>query len=310
MMREADYRALPALSGTGVALLLESPADWRWKQEHPTPSTPAMMFGTLVHALTLDNYTEDEDPYAFTPFEVDPGVVVSPFDSFRTAEAKAWKAEQQLAGIEPVSQSVYQTMVDKANAQTQALQAKKDDAHRRARLLADAVHDHDVAGRILAEPGRAEVVVSGDIDGAALKGRIDWLPDDGPVVDLKTARNVGLRAVSGSLDSFGYATQLAHYGLLADRLERPYIIAVRNEQRPAVAVYRLGQATWDAALRATERAWQIYAECVTTGVWPDPHANRVLDVDAPYWTIDRLNGTDLADETIAALENMIGETNE
>lgn len=309
-MREADYRALPALSGTGVALLLESPADWLWKQENPSQATPAMMFGTLVHALTLDNYSEAEDPYNFTPVEVDPGIVMSPFESFRSAEARAWKVAQQLEGIEPVSQSVYQTLVDKAESQTAALQAKKDDAHARARVLADAVHSHDVAGKILAAPGVAEVVVAGEYAGAQLKGRIDWLPDDGPIVDLKTARELGLRAMSSALDSFGYATQLAHYGLLADRLERPKIIAVRNERRPAVAVYRLGQATWDAALRATERAWGIYAECVRTGVWPDPHANRILDVDAPYWTLDRLNGQDLADETIAALENMIGENNE
>lgn len=309
-MREVDYRALPALSGTGVSTLLESPADWLWKQEHPTQTTPAMMFGTLVHALTLNNYTEAEDPYAFTPAAVDPSVVLSPFESFRGAEARAWRDEQRAAGFEPVNQSDYQKLVDKAEATNAALQAKKDDAHQRAQVLADAVHAHDVAGRILSAPGSAEVVVSGDYDGAALKGRIDWLPVGGPIVDLKTARNVNLRAMSSALDSFGYATQLAHYGLLADRLDRPYIIAVRNEQRPAVAVYRLGQATWDAALRATERAWDIYAECVKTGVWPDPHANRVLDVDAPYWTIERLNGQDLADETIAALENMIGETNE
>jgi hypothetical protein len=310
MMRESDYRALPALSGTGVASLLASPADWLWKQEHPTLQTPAMAFGTLVHALTLGNYTEEEDPYRFEAVEVDPNLVISPFDSFRKAEARAWRDEKIENGLEPISHSAYQTLVEKAEAATLALQAKKDDAHARARTLADAVHAHSVAGRLLSEPGNAEVVVSGTYNGARLKGRIDWLPDDGPVTDLKTARDVGLRAMSHALDSFGYATQLAHYGLLADRLERPKIIAVRNEQRPAVAVYRLGQSTWDAALRATERAWEIYAECVKTGVWPDPHADRMLDVDAPYWTIDRLNGNDLAEDTITALENMIGETNE
>lgn len=309
-MREDVYRALPALSGTGVATLLESPADWMWRQNNPMTTTPAMMFGTLVHALTLSNYEEAEDPYAFTTVEVDPGVIVAPFDSFRSADAKKWKAEQEAAGLAPVSQSAYQTLVEKAQATNEAWQAKQDDAHARAWVLAHAVHDHDVAGRILSEPGQAEVVVSGTYDGARLKGRIDWLPDDGPIVDLKTARNVGLRAMSNALDSFGYATQLAHYGLLADRVERPYIIAVRNEQRPAVAVYRLGQATWDAALRATERAWGIYATCIATGEWPDPNVNRILDVEAPYWTIDRLNGTDLADETITALENMIGTENE
>lgn len=309
-MREVEYRSLPALSGTGVALLLESPADWLWKQAHPTASTPAMMFGTLVHALTLDNYSQDEDPYNFTPVEVDPSLVVSPFDSFRTAEARAWRDKQIEDGFEPVSQSAYATMIEKVDATNASLQAKRDEAHAQANVLVNAVRGHDVAGRILREPGQAEVVVTGTYDGARLKGRIDWLPDDGPIVDLKTARSVGLHSMSQALDSFGYATQLAHYGLLADRLDRPYIIAVRNEQRPAVAVYRLGQTTWDAALRATERAWGIYAECLRTGVWPDPHANRILDVDAPYYAIERLNGVDLADETIAALENMIGETSE
>lgn len=312
-MPEAEYHSLPALSGTGVKRLLESPADYKWERENPCEPSPAMAFGTLVHALTLGTYEPEDDPFNYEPPVIDPAVIVAPFDSFRTKEAKEWKALQELEGKQVVSQSVHATMLADVEKKTAALEAKKQEAHTRAQTLAHAVHDHEVAGRLLDAPGVSEVAVFGEHRGAPLRGKLDRLPDEGPLIDLKTARNIGLRHMAYAMDDFGYALQLAHYALLADRLERPYIIAVRNEGRPAAAVYRIGEQTWSLALAATRGAWDLYADCMESGIWPDPHDNRVLDVDLPYWALDRLEtqttGT-AADETIAALEELIGENDD
>ena len=74
-MPEAEYRALPGLSGTGVVKLLKSPALYRESVDNPTPPTPAMALGTAFHALVLEG--------------IEP--TVSPFDSFRTKEAREWR---------------------------------------------------------------------------------------------------------------------------------------------------------------------------------------------------------------------------
>ena len=118
-MPEDEYRALPALSGTGVKTLLDSPADYLWRRSHKFETTPAMAFGTLVHALTLGTYEEADDPFNYEPPTLNPAIIVAPFDSFRSKEAREWKALQELDGKEVVSQSAYATMLEKLEADTE-----------------------------------------------------------------------------------------------------------------------------------------------------------------------------------------------
>jgi len=247
---EAEYRAIPALSGTGVAELLRSPADYHYKLSHPSEPSPAMALGTLTHALILGQ---------------EPSAVVSPYPDFRTKEAREWR-------------------------DSQVLDVVTADVWAAAEAMAEAVHAHPVAAGLLGQMGEPEVVVTGEHRGAALKGRIDYLPASGPVIDIKTARDHTAPAMSGALGEYGIATQLAHYALLAGRDEdRPLVIAVRNTGRPAVAVYRIGEVTWAVALAATRRAWDLYAECIESGVWPDPYATGVHDLEMKSWALDELD---------------------
>lgn len=249
---EATYRALPGLSGTGVKRLLESPADYKYELDHPAPSTPAQALGTLVHALVLGT---------------DVRAIVSPFDSFRTAEAREWKAAQISAGNDIVT---------------------ADDWYR-AGVMRDAVMAHPEARALLDADGSSEVAVTSQHRGAPLKGRIDRLTG-GIVMDLKTTRDVSADAMARFMGDYGAATQLAHYGLLVNpEPPRPYIIAVRNTGRPSVAVYRVGEVTWAVALDATKRAWDTYAECLESDVWPDPYATGVHDLDLKPWALDDLD---------------------
>ena len=248
---DATYRALPGLSGTEVAKVLDSPAELKWARENRTAGTSAMALGTLTHALVLG-----QEHLA----------TVSPFDSFRTAKARAWRDAQVDFGMTVVTQDDW----DKA-------------AH-----MAAAVKEHSVAGMILAAPGHSEVTVTGEHKGAPLKGRIDRLPNAGPLVDFKTGVDVTSDGMSRAMGKYGYATQLAHYALLADRLDPPVIIAVRNNGRPTVAVYRIGELTWHVALEATKHAWDIYAECMESGNWTDPYATGVHELDLKPWALDAL----------------------
>src|SRR5690606_5387087 len=152
----------------------------------------------------------------------EPQAVISPFDSFRTKEAREWKAQQAVDGLDVVSAEDWET----------------------AEAMRDAVAEHVEASALLTMPGESEIVVTGHWRGAPLKGRIARLPDTGALVDLKTSRNISRDAMEKFIGEYGSATQLAHYALLTGREDhRPFIITVRNADRPAVAVYRIAEMT-------------------------------------------------------------------
>lgn len=275
-MPEPEYRALPGLSGTEVAKILDNPADLKWERDNPEPSTKAQNLGTIVHAIVLGQ-----------PLEV----VVSEFETFRTKAAQEWKAEQEALGLTVV----------------------KADEMEHATKVAAAVMSHSTARELLTSDGDSEVTVTGEYRGHPLKGRIDRLPKVGPVIDLKSARDPYASALSKSLASpsqggYGYALQLGHYALLAERPERPYIIAVRNEGRPAVAVHRIDAVTWDLALQAVQEAWNRYADCMDSGVWPDTGTQG--DIGLRTWAYNALEAQiagDIAGDTITELEHLIGD---
>lgn len=280
-MDERTYRALPGLSGTGVAKLLESPADYAYDLAHPTPSTGAQSLGTLVHAFVLGTYTDDTDPYAFEAPTLDPEIVVAPFNDFRGALARDWKKAAVAEGADAervVSRTAHNSMLDDLAKKAEALEAKRVESHAKALVIADAVLAHPTARQILEAEGQSEVTVTGEHRGAPLKGRIDRLPANRLVVDLKTGRDVSPGAMSYAMGDYGYACQFAHYAALVESDLRPVVIAVRNERRPAVAVYRIEAATWDAAQRAVAEAWNRYADCIEADAWPDTAPDGITDI--------------------------------
>lgn len=250
-MSEREYRALPGLSGTQVATILESPMKYRWELDHPRESTSAMGFGTIVHALVLGQ-----------PLPC----VVSEYDDFRTKAAQEWKAAQGASGLIVVKQDV----MDAAYA------------------AADSVWGHLVAADLLAKRGKSEVAVTGEHRGHALKGRLDRLPDTGPIVDVKTGRDVTAHGMASAMAEYGYATQLAHYAALAERPEAPVIVAVENTAPYRVAVYRLDELTWDLAQRATALAWDVYADCMESDTWPSGLPDDVTEIGLRPWAYDEL----------------------
>lgn len=256
-MPEAEYRALPGLSGTGVAKLLTSPADYAYDLANPEPPNASMSLGTLVHAMVLGQPTR---------------AMVSEYPDFRTKAARDWRAEVEAEGLSVVTADTWE----------------------RAELMRDAVMGNPIAARLLTAPGHSEVTVTGEHRGAALKGRIDRALEVGPIVDLKTAREVAPDFMARFIGTYGVATQLAHYALLTGtEIQRPYVIAVRNSRRPAVAVYQIGELTWQVAVDATRRAWDTYADCIETGVWPDPYAEQIGDLELRAWDMDALEDIDM-----------------
>ena len=248
-LSETVYRALPGLSGTQVKTLLESPARYRWERDHPRPRTAAMSLGTLFHALVLGQ----------------PLDVVVDDREFRSNADKAWRAEQEALGLTVIKSDVMDT----------------------AEAMLEAVMAHEVARQLLSVPGESEFVVTGTHRGLPLKGRLDRFGDR--LIDLKSDRAVTPDSIAKSMNEYGYALQLAHYAKLVGHEQPPILIACENTAPYLVAVYEIGALTWQMALAATARAWDIYANCEDRDVWPSGLPEGVMELEMRPWALDALD---------------------
>lgn len=253
-----------SLSSTGARRLLQMPpARWRYEQQHPTPSTPAMILGTAVHTLVLGA-----------------GQKVVPVDEryWSTNAAKAAKAEAEAAGHLPL------------------LRADYDRAH----AMADAVQSHEVAGRLFSpKRGRAEqVLVWRDAEtGVMCRAMVDHMPHAGTagihiLADLKTTTNASPRKVAKTVVDFGYDQQGAWYldGYRALGLARdPAFVFVFVEKDPPylVSVVELDQPALIVGAELNRRARELYAECAATGSWPG-YSPEIELVSLPAWASARL----------------------
>lgn len=145
--------------------------------------------------------------------------------------------------------------------------------------------------------GEAECTVTwtDEQTGVACKGRMDWL-DDCALVDLKTTRDIELRAFGRHCHTMQYHCQLAFYqmGLLANGIERLVkIIAVESEPPHDVAVYDLGEdALWAGEVKVRE-ALRLVAQCRKEKRWPGCYP-QTIELMLPGYAFPTEDETDAA----------------
>lgn len=267
-MDDETYHADPvqggSLSSTGARRILESPARFRWEQEHRVESR-AFDVGHAVHMKVLG---------------VGPALAAYPDEHLTPtgnpstkAATRAWEDEQRAAGFAPIAPS------DLA----------------RVDAMAEAVLAHSGARGFLERPGESEVsAFAPDPEtGVWCRARFDRLGEAG-AVDLKTT--AGKASVAGfgrDAAKYGYPIQEVHY---LDTLEwatgdRPEMVFVCVEKaRPhLVAVHRFDDCTRIAARDLAAKTRRIYAECVASGQWPG-YGDDVLTPDMPSWWFYAIEG--------------------
>lgn len=250
---ETEYHAHPALSASAAKVLLRSPARFQYQRTHAgRAGTPAMDFGTLVHALTLRSH--------------DSRIAVLPYADWRTKDAQTQRDALVAAGRIPM--------------------LAKD--VRRAIAVAKAVHAHPLAGPILSE-GQAEVSMFWDDPdtGVRLRGRIDWLRDNA-LIDLKTTSNEGaeLDTFGRQAARLDYPMSAAHYvaGVAAiTGRTLPFItITVEVEEPHWITVAQYAEVDLAAGYDRMRAAIDEYARRTESGVWDDP-IDAIPYIPVPEW---------------------------
>jgi exodeoxyribonuclease VIII len=255
------YFAREALSKSGAVALLRSPAHYLALADMPKRETPAMAFGTLCHAMTLEPETVD-DLYIAAP----------KFDRrTKVGKAGAEQFQEQYAGKEMIDIDIFQ----------------------KAQRVAEAVRNHPTAGALL-QDGKAEQTALWDQHGVECKARIDYTTGNS-IVDLKTTHDASPDEFIKTCARFKYHMQAAHYldGLEAITGWEPdsfTFIAVETEAPFSVGVYELDRRSIDGGRELMKRAAELYKVALSH----DPQAWKSYPVEKavlslPGWALPSMD---------------------
>jgi hypothetical protein len=267
-MSEADYHARPELSSTEARLLLESPAKYRWKKDHPPLINPSKKFdiGSAIHSKTLGT--------GYEAVRI-PDDLLGSNGAISTKAAKKWVEQARTEGKIPLKSSEFQPIAD----------------------AAEAVLTHPGARNLFQQKGTAEVSVfsTDPATGVQVRARFDFLPDTFALgspsrvaVDLKSCASADPEQFVKSIANYNYDVQRAWYldALRWETGEDAEMVFVAVEKDPPYLVSVIQLPTLWVAMGATKAriAREKYASCVETGVWPG-YGDDVHMPSPPTWLI-------------------------
>lgn len=259
-MPAETYHAIEAMSSGGVRKMLQSPAHYRLMRTTANAPTPAMQFGTVVHAGVLEPDTLASVAVAAPVWQ---------FDG-RTKDGKAERAEFAAT----VGGRI-------------CLDALAFD---RARRCIDAV---------LAHPGARALLDGAEVEksffwndaryGVPCKARWDIRSRDGIAADLKTTTDASRDGFARTIASFLYHAQAAHYCSAAEHLldaspEGFVFIAVESEPPHAVACHALDGAAILAGMHHCNIALGRYADALASGRWQG-YPDTIETIALPRWAL-------------------------
>jgi len=244
-----------AVSKSLITDFMDDPA--AWKASPPKVSTKAMRAGSLLDCLLT------------TPHEMKSRYTVSPYDSFRTNEAKAWRVEMEESGVEVVTQD----QIDGANAQAMAIMA------------------HPFAAKLMHGSLRQVAFRHKMKYGFDAKGLVDIVPtNEETLVDLKTCEPSALesiRSLQRHIFQWGYHIQAGGYCegySIASGSERTRFkfIFVTSKAPYRVAVIELPMAAILFGADQYRAGMAKFAECLELDRWPSIWDGEVT-IDLPEY---------------------------
>ncbi len=248
-----QYRSHPAINVSALKAFSRSPAHAEVGFEEEREPTEAMNIGSLLDHKVLGT------PYLYT---------TSPYEDFRTKEARAWRDDTKERGVTVFKQEEIETV----------------------ERMVEAVREHPVAGRLFAEPGKAQVGMFGEFESCERKGLIDWLPNTTPViVDLKKCRDASKAGFRRQIGQLRYDVQAAYYRDLYRDITgetRAWQWVCVEDQAPfAVAVYQLDTESCEVGSRTWQSWLRQWIVCEDTDSWPGYNGDSTQIIQSPTWIL-------------------------
>ena len=255
---EAYHADRTSISSSGLRALLNPgcPAQFKYDRDHPQAPKKEFDLGHAAHLYVLGEGPELE---------------VIDFPDWRKKDAQIQRDEAHLAGKVPL--------------------LAKD--HDMVQAMAEAIRQHPIAGPLFTPgAGVAErsIYWTDKSTGVRCRVRPDWLR--GPiVVDYKTIKDAAPDTISRAIKDRSYHQQDAFYidgveaaGLAPDGAR--FVFVFQSKIAPyLVTVRELTDQDRDIGRARNERALRIYADCESTGVWPDwtGPVTEIPQIGMPSW---------------------------
>lgn len=251
-----------SVSSTGLRRLLAPgcPAQFKYDRDHPQAPKREFDLGNAVHAAVLGEGHDIVEIVGFT--------------DYKKADARALRDEAYAADKVP--------LLPKEKVQVDAMAA--------------AIRQHPLAGSLFAPgSGIAErsLYWTDPATGVRCRVRPDWLkqmPGMTLCVDLKTIKASDPETVSRAIRDHSYHQQDALYtdgtwAALQPEDVRFIFVFVSKIAPYLITVRELTDQDRDIGRARNERALRIYAECESTGVWPDwtGPVTEIPQIGMPSW---------------------------
>lgn len=263
-MPEDDYHSQSAVSASGLKVMLKSPKHFQ-QSRRVRVEKPEFDVGHAIHARILGVGME---------VELIPDSLLSADGGVRSNAAKEFVAQVRAAGRVPLKSLVHAKVI----------------------RASEAVLKHPKAGPILAHEGDSEVSMFATDPslGLRLRGRIDRVyidPITGEVciVDVKTAHDLSVRAITRAVVDLSYDLSMEMYRFLYELTKGvvpgPTTLIFTEKEPPYdVRVVRLGDKWIEGGWRRLRQAMEMYRDCEHEGLWPGvDDTGPVMELDAPPW---------------------------
>lgn len=247
-MLDEEYFSLQHISNSKLSRLAKCPKAMDIEFE----TTPAMLTGTLAHAMCLEGPEVFYERYA-----------VAPSVDKRTT---AGKAEYQ---------SFCEANEGKTVITLDQLQAVAG--------MAESVASHPACRELLSN-GQPELAVTWNEEGEDCKAKCDWL-SSGALIDLKTTQNSEYSVFSKTIVNSGYHRQMAFYrsGLAHNSIypEHTIIIAVESKPPYTVNVYSIEDDLLEIGTGSYKELLRKYSQYKDMDVLPSYTCAGIQSVYCP-----------------------------
>ncbi|MDX3575923.1 PD-(D/E)XK nuclease-like domain-containing protein [Streptomyces sp. FL07-04A] len=250
-----------SISSSGLRALLDPgcPAQFKYDRDHPAPPKREFDLGHAAHKLVLGEGPEFR---------------VIDYPDYKKKAAQNERDEAYELDLVP--------LLTKEHDQVQA--------------MADMIRRHPIAGGLFAPgTGRAELSLywTDKATGVRCRVRPDWLkelPGLALAVDYKTCRDASPQGVSRAIKDHSYHQQDAFYtdGIWAalQPADVRFVFVFQSKTAPyLITVRELTDQDRDIGRARNERALRLYAECESTGIWPDwtGPVTEIPRIGMPTW---------------------------
>jgi hypothetical protein len=268
VISRAEYEAIDAINQSVLKQFRKSAAHAKYALDFPSEPTPAMDFGTALHAAVL------------MPKEFEANYVIEPKIDKRTNDGKKAWAAWQLENL------------GKAAMDNEDFQAILE--------MRDALRDHPTIGPLLAEEWSGTemaVVWKDEQTGVWCKALLDrFIPsskDDSVsiILDLKTTADASEQSFARDVLNYGYDVQAAFYldGMrtIAEAQRRFLFAAIEKKKPYACALYELSAETIAVGRSKYREYLHAYAACMESGVWPG-YQTEIQTIELPRWALENV----------------------